>query len=60
MGWAAALHPSLEQRGRLDLRDVDFVDVGVLLPDVAADDGACESPVARRLAAVMISEDSGS
>jgi len=55
MGCAADLHPSFVQRGLLDLR---FVDVGVLVPDVAADDAGCDSEVARVV--VVMSEDSGS
>lgn len=58
MGCAAALHPSLVQRGLLDLRTAGFVEVGVLVPDVAADDADCGSEVARD--AAVMSASSGS
>jgi len=58
MGCAAALQPSFVQRGLLDLRGAGFVDVGVLEPDVAADETGCAAEVASVV--VVMSEDSGS
>ena len=56
MGCAAALQPSFVHLGLLDLRGL--VDVGVLAPEVAAEDTGCDSEVARVV--VVISDGSGS
>lgn len=71
IGWAAALHPSFEQRGLLDFLGAAFVGVpvlgvdvsvvGVEVPDVAAE--AAGSACCWRLAVMSLAmsvEDSGS
>lgn len=57
IGCAAALHPSFVQRGLLDLR---FVEVGVLVPEVAAEDGAVASADSVTSPEAVIADDSGS